>query len=270
VAVRKVNHGLFGIGVVTSGYRFERYKHDTGADDREEFYSHFREVEWKYTQYVRRRDIVGPGETGWEPFGTISSFQDEVPPYIRRLLGEALPKQPAKVTYVIPDYLKSVVEGIKRLKADPRHQERAHEALVEEFFCALGYVKHQDIKYRQGRVDISIWVGSNPLITVEVKKDWNLSLYNDRGAVRQAYDYALSQGTRYVIVTNGDYYLVFDRLKGLSFDSNLIGEFSLTALEDEDLSIIDRLRRENMASPNIEELFRRLSESFKLKEGETV
>lgn len=263
VAVNNTNHGLFGIGVVTSAYRFQKFKHDTRADNQEEFYSHFREVEWKYTNYVKRKDILSPGETAWQPYGTVGILQDEVPPYIKRLLGETPPKESAKINHVVPDYLKSVVRVVEQLKDDPNHQERAHESLVEDFFCAIGYEKHRDIKYRQGRVDISIWDGNNPLVVVEVKRDWNLSLYNSPKVVKQAYNYALDQGTRYVLVTNGDYYVVFDRLKGLSYSSNVIGEFCLTALEEEHLSIIDRLKRESLIKPNLEELFKHLSESFK-------
>jgi hypothetical protein len=261
VAVNNTNHGLFGIGVITSVYRFQKFKHDTGADDQEEFYSHFREVEWKYTNYVRRKDILSPGETAWQPYGTVGSLQDEVPPYIKRLLGPP-PSTEEPPSVVVPEYLELVVQAVKQLKADPSHQERAHESLVEDFFCAVGYEKHRDIRYRQGRVDISIWYGNNPLIVVEVKKDWNLSLYNSPTVVQQAYNYALDQGARYVVVTNGDYYVVFDRLKGLSYSSNVIAEFRLTALQEEDVSIIDRLKRESLINPNLQELFRHLSESF--------
>ena len=44
----------------------------------------------------------------------------------------------------------------------------------------------------------------------------------------------------------------------------MIGEFRLTALEEEHLYIIDRLKRESFIKPNLEELFKHLSESFKL------
>lgn len=262
VAVNNTNAGLFGIGVVTSGYQYRKNAHDTGADNQEEFYSHFRDVEWKYTNYVRRRDIIGPGERGWVPFGTVGKLEDEVPPYIWRLLGKKLPKQPSKRPFVVPDYLEPVVSTVNRLKSDPNHRERAHESLVEDFFCALGYEKHRDLKYRQGRVDISVWDGKNVLVIIEVKRDWNLSLYNSPDAVQQAYNYALDQGARYVILTNGDYYAIFDRLKGLSTASNLIGEFRLTALEEEDVNLIERMFRTRLLSPNVEELLQNLSECF--------
>jgi len=261
VAVNNTNAGLFGIGVISSGYKYKKDKHETG--DPEVFYAHYKDVEWKYTDYVRRKDIISPGETGWKPFGTVGSLEDEVPPYIRRLLGEMPPKQPLKKKYVVPDYLRGIIGSIKKLRSDPEHQERAHESLVEDFFCALGYEKHRDIRYRQGRVDISIWEGDNVLVVVEVKRDWNLSLYNSPEDVLQAYKYALDRGSRYVILTNGDYYAIFDRLKGLSSSSNLVGEFRLTALEEDEEVIIQRMSRNKLLKPDLEELFRYLSESFK-------
>jgi len=261
VAVNNTNAGLFGIGVIKSGYKYQKDKHDVG-DPEEPFYSHFREVEWKYTNYVRRKDIVGSGETGWKPFGTVGSVEFEVPPYILRLLGE-MPAPSGKKEAYVPEFLKKLIETIFRLRKDTRHQERAHESLVEDFFVELGYKKHEDIKYRQGRIDLSLWQGEKLQVIVEVKRDWNLSLYNNPGAVQQAYGYALDNGARWVILTNGDYYAIFDRLKGLSISNNLIGEFRLTSLEEEDEAIIQRLVRENLVNPNLEEIFRNLSENFK-------
>jgi Holliday junction resolvase-like predicted endonuclease len=262
VAVNNTNDGLFGIGVISSGYKYERYKHDTGSDDREDFYPHFRDVQWKYTSYVRRKDIISTGEVGWKPFGTVGNLEKEVPPYIQRLLGILPSKRQVPPKSIAPEYLKSVMEAVERLRSDPNHQERAHESLVEDFLHALGYEKHRDIRYRQGRVDVSLWDRDKVLVIIEVKKDWNLSLYNSPDAVQQAYKYALDHGARWVMLTNGDYYAVFDRLKGLSLSSNLIGEFRLTALGESDVDLIKRLSRDSLLKPNIEELFRRLSECF--------
>lgn len=262
VAVNNTNHGLFGIGTVKSGYRFNKNGHDSGAETRDEFYSHFIDVEWKFTSYVRRQDILGAGETAWMPYGTMGSLLPEVPMYIKRLLGEVKEAPVSKVEYVYSDWIQPVIDSINVLKKDTNHQERAHESLVEDFFCALGYNKHQDIKYRQGRVDITIYSKGRPELLVEVKRDWDLSYDNSKGAIQQAYKYAHEQGIRYVVVTNGDFYLLFDRLKGLSYESNVIGEFQLTGLQEEDLETIDRLRRQNLEQPDLEELFRYLSESF--------
>ncbi len=129
------------------------------------------------------------------------------------------------------------------MRKEHNHKERAHESLVEDFFVALGYAKHKDIKYRQGRVDIKLETAGHTLLIAEVKAVWDLSFKNGIGAIKQAYGYAHDQGVRYAIVTNGDTYILFDRLKGLSWESNLLGEFQLTALQQEDLDLIDRLRR---------------------------
>jgi hypothetical protein len=48
----------------------------------------------------------------------------------------------------------------------------------------------------------------------------------------------------------------------LSWETNLLGEWGLTALRDEDLKFIDRLRRERLPKPNLGELFQYHSESF--------
>jgi predicted type IV restriction endonuclease len=108
-----------------------------------------------------------------------------------------------------------------------------------------------------------LWEGNNLLVIVEVKKDWNLSIYNSSGYVQQAYGYALDQGARWVVLTNGDYYAVYDRFKGLSTSTNLIGEFRLTALTEEDEAIIKRMSRDRLLKPDLEELFKYLSESFR-------
>jgi len=263
VAVNNTNHGLFGIGIITSGYKFELVKHDTGADNKDEFYSHYKEVEWKYTNYVKTADIVSPGETAWVPYGTVGRLDAQVPPYILRLIGEKV--IPAKISYVTPEYLRAVINRIQSIRNETSHVERAHESLVEDFFCSLGYKKDTEIKYRQGRMDISIWYEDKPQLVVEVKRDWNLDLEKDTKAVQEAYNYAASHGIRYVVLTNGDYFALFDRLKGLSYSSNCIAEFSLTSLEEDDLPSIDRLKRENFLKPNMEELFRYLSECFRNK-----
>ncbi len=138
---------------------------------------------------------------------------------------------------------------------------------MEDFFEALGYQKHAHIQFQKGGIDISLSEGDNLLAIVEVKKDWGLSIGNQKGleSVKQAYWYALDRGARWVIITNGEYYAIFDRIKGLSLDSNLIGEFKLTNLTDEDEKIINRYVHDNLVKPDTEELFIYLSEAFKKK-----
>jgi hypothetical protein len=269
VAVNNAISGLFGVGVISSGYKYEKYKHDTGADAQDHFYSHYRLVEWIYTSYVKRKDLISPSEKSWKPFGTVGSLYDEVPPYIWRLLGK--PLEPAEKVeaepFLVPDNLQRVIKSVNHVRSDTGHQERDHESLVESFFIALGYEKHKDIKFRRGRMDLSLRVDGKALAVVEVKRDWNLSQFNISDALKQVYYYALDHGVRYVIVTNGDYYAVYDRLKGLSYSSNQIGEFNMTNLKEEDIELIQRLSKENLMKPRLEELFMYLSENFITEEG---
>ena len=96
----------------------------------------------------------------------------------------------------------------------------------------------------------------------EVKKDWQIDYETHIDDVKQAYFYSLEYGVRFIILTNGDYYALFDRLKGLSIESNLVGYFQLSQLKHEDLKIIDRLKKNNLFKTDIKELFINLSESF--------
>ena len=264
VAVNNVNNGLFGVGVVKSDYTFKKYRHDSGAEKKDECYSHFRDVEWRQTSYVYRRDIVESSETSWEPYGTISSVHDEVPLYIRRLLGEDTAssgaQQESKI--ITPEYLGDVVEVITQLRNEEEHKERAHESLVEDFFCAIGYRKHKDIKFRRGRVDVNVTLDKKVALIVEVKPFWNMNLQTSIDAIKQAYGYAHEQGVRFVAVTNGDNYLFFDRLKGLDYESNLVGSFQLTRLDEDGLSVIERLKRERLTRPDVSETFKHIAKSF--------
>lgn len=158
---------------------------------------------------------------------------------------------------------KYLIQDILALKSDRDHKERAHESLVETFFINLGYSKHKEVQYRKGRIDISIVNNEKSMIVIEVKKEWNLKAKNKSKELQQAYNYALETGTRYIILTNGDYYLFVDRLKGLSYKDNVVGEFELTSLKKEDYEIIQKLKKEVIFIFNIEEIFKNLSLCFK-------
>jgi hypothetical protein len=111
----------------------------------------------------------------------------------------------------------------------------------------MGYVPLQDIKHRQGYIDISIHSDGAVRIVNEVKRDWGLSRH-DAKAVDQAYRYANRSGARLVVVTNGDYYAFFDRDRGRSIDENFVAEFRLSNLASKDLETLNLLRR-NMQEP---------------------
>jgi hypothetical protein len=262
VAVNNTAHGLFGVGVIESGYKFAPRKHDIGDDEQEQFYPHYRDVKWLNTTYTPRTSLISEGETSWQPYGTVGKVYPDLPPYIARLLGKSPPPQGKGIANVRPPFLESVVKAVEVLRQEREHKERAHESLVEDFCVALGHRKHKDIKYRQGRVDVTLESDGHPVLIAEVKAAWDLSFYNGSEAIKQAYGYAHDQGVRYVVVTNGDTYLLFDRLKGLSWESNLLGEFQLTSLEEEDLALIDRLRPERLSRPDIGEALRHLAECF--------
>ena len=162
--------------------------------------------------------------------------------------GEFAPQEKisiTKVSYERPETFERLILEIEILKNDSEHKERAHESLVESFYDLLGFDKHTDIKYRQGRVDIGISYQNRPIIVNEIKKDWHLS-YKDKNVIKQGYGYAIENGARFVVVTNGDYYAIFDRSKGLDITSNLIGEFYLTKLNMNCLAVIEKFKKENL------------------------
>jgi hypothetical protein len=146
---------------------------------------------------------------------------------------------------ICPEWLAEVVCQITELRSDPQHQERDHEDLVSRFFEKLGYRRGVDIKYRRGRVDILIQRDSKPLIVIEVKRDWSLSS-KSRDYIQQAFNYALENGSRYVAVTNGDRYLIFDRSQGLSYEDHLVCEFQLTELKPDCIKAIEKLKPGNL------------------------
>lgn len=131
---------------------------------------------------------------------------------------------------------------IRTLHRDSGHQERDHEDLVASFFVALDYKRTEDIRFRRGRVDIGISDGDQALITIEAKADWSLSAQN-KDYISQAFNYSLETGTRWVIVTNGDRYLLFDRDQGRTYDEHLPADFQLTSLAGGDLEKIESLRK---------------------------
>lgn len=141
-----------------------------------------------------------------------------------------------------PEQLSTLVKRIQKLRADSTALERDHEDLVAALFEKLGYERVDEIKFQRGRIDIRIDVDGVPRYTIEVKADWSLSWRNSK-ALPQAYNYALQQGTRYVLLTNGDTYFLFDRDNGRSYDDNFVGEFRLTDLSESGEKILNLLRK---------------------------
>ena len=76
-----------------------------------------------------------------------------------------------------------------------------------------------------------------------MKADWNLTS-KDLGPVQQAYHYAHEQGTRFVVITNGDHYCLYDRSRGYTYTEHLVGEFDLTDLGPEGITILMGLEKD--------------------------
>lgn len=145
----------------------------------------------------------------------------------------------------IPDWLKKLQEKVLLLRKDRDHQERAHESLVEMFYEGLGYERFVDIQYRKGRIDVSLVRGERVFLITEVKKNWGLTI-EDEDVLMQAYNYAHDTGARYVVITNGDYYGIFDRDNGKTYKEQLIGEFSISKLRSEDIKSIEKMGKSNI------------------------
>ena len=153
-----------------------------------------------------------------------------------------IPNEPEPPVFERPSDLEPVISQVEALRRDDEHLEREHEDAVAHFFEILGYRRGQEIKFQRGRVDILIVEESDtrPKIVVEVKRDWNISKSN-MDYVRQAHHYAGEVGARWVILTNGDLYIFYDRKKGLSYDEQPDCEFQLTALTLEGLVCLSKL-----------------------------
>jgi len=150
-------------------------------------------------------------------------------------------KAPEKESFMHPSWLGKVISQIEELRNDTHHQERDHEDLVSRFFEELGYERGSEIKYRRGRVDVLIQRNDKPLIVIEVKRDWSLTS-ESKDVVQQAFNYALDVGSRYVAITNGDRYAIYDRTQGMSYAEHLVAEFQLTRLKPECVESINKLR----------------------------
>ncbi len=84
IAANNVSDGLFGIGIIKSDYKFKKYIHDTGSENRDEFYSHYRDVEWVVTDYQKRKSILGKEDKCWRMRGTVGGLL-LLPNYVKRI-----------------------------------------------------------------------------------------------------------------------------------------------------------------------------------------
>lgn len=84
------NRGLWGIGIATSRYKYDRHIHYAGKDEdgNDSFYSHYVEVAWlcfKEQGYILTAELnISPAEKQWQPYGTLT--RKEIPDYINNYL----------------------------------------------------------------------------------------------------------------------------------------------------------------------------------------
>ena len=135
----------------------------------------------------------------------------------------------------ISDGLFQQVRGIRGLP------ERNMEDVVKQFLVELGHPQ-SSIQFRVGHMDLRlIDQDGRPFAVFEVKR----SLEKDKGrkkARRQAFDYAMESGARFVVLTDGDVYEIYDRELPGDYAATRCGRFQLTRLRKGDAQIIDLLR----------------------------
>lgn len=153
-----------------------------------------------------------------------------------------------KKKLLLDDELTSLCKKIENLKnSSNNYSERDCEALVKDFLEYSGYIFSSDFKYRQGFVDLGILKDGKCLAVIEVKKEQSPEKLKMLASM-QAFAYAYEHGARFVIITNGDTYFVYDRtLPGLHADDHFIGKVTLTNIvEQNDLDIIKYLHKDNL------------------------
>lgn len=181
-----------------------------------------------------------------DQFGDIPKWLDYLQGFAP--LSPAVVREPTE-TYpverpLVPANLSELIGRVRVLQRDPRHLERDHESLVEEFYTLMGFAKSKEIQFRRGRVDILINLAHKPVLLNEVKRDWSLSKADNK-VVQQAFNYAHELGVRHVVITNGDYYAWYDRAEGYSYNDCFRFEFRLTNLSNSDFNHLDTFKREN-------------------------
>jgi hypothetical protein len=140
---------------------------------------------------------------------------------------------------VPPDYI-SIVREFR-----DRGEEEKRQLVAQFFHQVLGYKrarvriehKHNDVRVHDRR--------DQPWLVVEVKS--LLDTERDRRAARrQAFDYAHRLGMRFVVISDGDYYEIFDRCSGqrVRYDEMRQGSFRVTALRLRDSDLLNLLAAE--------------------------
>ena len=69
--------------------------------------------------------------------------------------------------------------------------------------------------------------------------------------VQQAFNYSNETGTKFVVVTNGDKFLIYDRARSFRLAEMLSANFELTKLNDEGLRSLQSLKKSELYRKHI-------------------
>ncbi|MBI2920022.1 MAG: type I restriction enzyme HsdR N-terminal domain-containing protein [Planctomycetes bacterium] len=133
----------------------------------------------------------------------------------------------------------SLVARVRLL--DPNQAERNHEDAVKDLLVRLN-IHVAAIQFQRGRIDLCVQDQSHKTVAVfEVKRSIVSAPERDK-ARRQANDYAAQSGSTIFVITDGNYYEIYDRRRGSDYHSMLAGRFQLAAFREEDSKNLDLLR----------------------------
>ena len=144
---------------------------------------------------------------------------------------------------ILKHRFKELISKVNDLK-EREGSEKDNENLVAKFYETLGYESPNEIKFRPGHVDILIENEEGPYIVNEIKQNWGLNRKTQNGmkAVKQGFGYALENGASLIVITNSDYFAIYDRTQpGTRIDQYFAHEFHLSKLKEEDCRVIEEI-----------------------------
>jgi hypothetical protein len=154
--------------------------------------------------------------------------------------------EPQPLEYDLPPIpnAESLLARIRQVQGMP---ERNMEDVVKAFLISLGHAESA-INFQVGHVDVRVDdEDGKGRIIVEVKRSLLVEKAR-QDALRKGFDYASRHGAPLVVVTDADIYEVYDRTRGIHYDSMRCGRFQLTRFADTDRPVMDLLRPANGAS----------------------
>jgi len=143
---------------------------------------------------------------------------------------------------VIPPPVDGIGPLLKQIEANRGLPERNMEDAVKRLLMLLGH-SECSIKFQVGRIDVLVEsANSDPWAVIEVKQSLASKSARD-DAHRKGFDYAGKTGARYVIITDADQYLVYDRdMDWRKYEDCRVGSFRLTAFVSSDEPTLALLR----------------------------